>query len=73
MRWLDGIIDSMAMSLGKLWDSEEQGSQTCCSPRYHKEAGTTQQLNNNKWKETKKIAFEAVMEIDRYVKNDKIF
>ena len=32
MRWLDGIIASMEMSLNKLGDNEEQGSLACCSP-----------------------------------------
>ena len=32
MRWLDGIIDSMDMSLNEQEDSEGQGSLACCSP-----------------------------------------
>ena len=37
MRWLDGISDSMYMSLSKLWEMVKQGSLACCSPRGHKE------------------------------------
>ena len=47
MRWLDGIIDSMGMSLRKLRDSEGQGSLVCCSPWGCKESYMTKQLNNN--------------------------
>ena len=36
MRWLDGIIDSMNMSLSKLGDSEGQRSLAYCSPWGHK-------------------------------------
>ena len=45
MRWLDGIIDSMDMSLSKQEDSEGQGSLVCYSPWDHKEFYTTVQLN----------------------------
>ena len=48
MRWLDGIIDSMDMSLSKLpGNGEGQGSLACCSPWGRKESDTTEQLNHN--------------------------
>ena len=40
MRWLDGITDSMDMSLSKLRDG--QGSLACCSPWGRKESDTTE-------------------------------
>ena len=43
MRWLDGITDSMDMSLNKLGDSEGQGSLACCSLQAHKGLDTTEQ------------------------------
>ena len=41
MRWLDGIIDSMDMSLSKLRDSEGQGSLKYCSTWGCKESDMT--------------------------------
>ena len=47
MRWLDGITDSMDMSLSKLWEITGmlQGGLVCCSPWDRKESDTTEQLN----------------------------
>ena len=41
VRWLDGITDSMGMSLSKLGEMEKE-SLACCSPCGHKESDTTE-------------------------------
>ena len=41
MRWLDGKLMSMDMSLSKLQDGEGQGSLVCCSPWVCKESDRT--------------------------------
>ena len=45
MRWLDGITDSMDVSLGRLQELDGQGGLACCSSWGHKESDTTEQLN----------------------------
>ena len=43
MRWLDGITDSMDMSLSKFWElGDGQGGLVCCSSWGHKELDTTE-------------------------------
>ena len=43
MRWLDGITDSMDMSLSELWD--EQGGLACCDSWGRKESDMAEQQN----------------------------
>ena len=51
LRWLDGITDSMNMSLGKLLElGDGQGGLVCCSSWGRKESDTTEQLNRTELK-----------------------
>ena len=48
MRWLDGITDSMDMSLSKLQELVMNRGLACCSPRGCKELDMTERLNKSK-------------------------
>ena len=47
MRWLDGITDSMDVSLSELWElgMDREGGLVCCDSWGHKESDMTKQLN----------------------------
>ena len=70
MRWLDGITDSMHMSLSKLQELVMDRGLACCSSWGHKESDTTERLKGAELKHHNSKYFMA--ERGSYERNLKI-
>ena len=57
MGWLDGIIDSMDMSLSKLWEMVKDREAWCAAIHGFTELDTTEQLNNNNIRKKETLPF----------------
>ena len=64
MRRLNGIMDSMDLSLNKLQETMTDGNLTWCSPRGHKESDATQWLSNNNSDRRNKTINSSTKELD---------
>ena len=61
MRWVDGITNSVDVSLSKLRDGERQRSLACCSPWGHKDLDMPLVIEQKKVRLVKAMVFPVVM------------